>query len=204
MLSLHAADRMLQTADHQGIIDRLHQGGLPLSLPLRARLAHATPATALAMRRLRELVLNEPPALRLAAATLLMLQRPDGGFDGSCEADPLATGCAAAALGGSGPGAAKPDAQLERASEAALAALARMQSGDGLFDGRDDRTLEDRVTVGVMIAHLLGRCESFHRVCRSADLVAALRRHEPRMDPQTRRLWLLAEADKPQTLAIAA
>jgi hypothetical protein len=116
--------------------------------------------------------------------------------DGSYGQDPLATACAAAALG-----------QLERAMTGdadpavpaarhrALAALAAMQADDGLMRFAADRTWQERALVGAFILCLLAGDSDFRETVRFADMMDWFEQHRNELDQATEEYWLMARPD---------
>lgn len=214
MLSINLIQRHFEAHEHERLLRGLTDNGLPLPLPLRARLGQGpVAALALGLRRLAELTYGPTPLSRDMTAALLSHQRADGTFAPSQaaagDADPLATAAAVAAMGQilqDHPAAA--EAPLVQAHERALAALACLQDEDGLFRCPDDRTREDRALTGAFVLYLLARDAGFRAAVRWADLVRWYEEHADTLDGPTAELYRLAcltepASDRP-TPAVAA
>lgn len=196
MLSVTLIERCFRGRRFEQLLDNLAANGLELPLPLRVRLAES-PASpvALGLRRLVDLTYGPTSLSREMAGYLVVLQAPDGSFQG----DPLATAAAAAAMGklladrNHRAGAAP----LEGPRERALAALAAMQSPDGLFCAPNDRTDQDRALTAAFVIYLLARDDDFRQAIRSADLFDWFEQHQETLDPQAARVWSLARTGAP-------
>lgn len=131
MLSPNQIDRLFRTDRLDVLVQEIaeHTLGLPLALRLRLSQSPAS-AVALGLLRLGELTYSPTAAALRMTDWLLTRQAPDGSFD----ADPLATACAAAALRGSidrsrSLGIA-PSPAIERAHQRAIESLAASQTLD--------------------------------------------------------------------------
>jgi hypothetical protein len=193
MLSLNVIERQFHAGRFDALLQALAANGLPLPLPLRIRLSDSpVPALALALRRVIELTYGPTPLSRRMLQALLQAQQPDGSFD----ADPLATACAAAALGrvlADQRGTA--DTEVVEARHRALASLAQHQQPDGLFAGPSDRTTQDRAMTSAFILSLLAGDAEFRAAVRLADLLDWFEEHSRRLDRDTEQLWQLARLD---------
>lgn len=206
MLSANLIDRHFRAGRIDAVIDALSDNGLELPVALRVRLSQSEAAAlALGLRRVVELTYGPTPLSRALAQALLRHQAADGGFDG----DPIATAAAAAALAAllaehrQVEGTAEGEAYAA-AHARAVAALAGMQGGDGLFTCAADRTLQDRALSSAFILTLLGRDELFLGSVRSAELQGWLEQRQGRLEPDTERMWRLARATAPQPARCSA
>ena len=199
MVNLRMIQRCVERGEFEKLVQRLGENGLAESLPLRARLGHAAPATGLALRRAVELSYYGPTSLtRMLTALLIHLQQPDGSFAGVDERDPVATAAAAAGLATL---LADPMGRLDDtaavAQERAIAALASMQDGQGLFTSAADRTWQDRAATSAFVLTMLVDDPRFRAAVRFADLLSCLDENEHRLDHAARGLLQLARADQP-------
>jgi hypothetical protein len=191
MLSLYLIERYVENGHHEPLLDRLIDNGLELPLPLRIRLA-ASPATTLglALRRVTELTYGPTRLAQRLTDALLSRQGPDGGID----ADPLATAGFISACDGL---AADPrqaaDPRLESARERAIEGLAAMQDEHGLLHGTEDRSLEQRELITAFVLSLLAEDGDLRASIRMADVLSHFEDREDRLDPGTRRLWMLSQ-----------
>jgi len=191
MLSAPMIERRFENQEYDQLLESLTRNGLTIPLPLRVRLS-AGPAgpLGLGLRRLVELTYGPTALSRQMTHALLGLQNGDGSFAGAEPRDPLATACAAAALGrvhSEHPAAREP--HFEQARIAAIACLASQQDASGLFRGGDERTETDAATSSAFVLYLLGSDELFRRSIRYAELLGWFEEHEQRLDRATRTLW---------------
>ena len=189
MLTRHTIERHLKARQNDRLLDALIDNGFPAPLPLRVRLAQSALTTpALALRRLSEISYDLAPSMERLVSGLIESQQPDGSFDH----DPLATAAAAAALARIEEDHPHADPSLPTARRSAVAALARMQAQDGLFNHPDDRCDDDRARVAALVLYLLAGDEAFQSAARLSDLHSALEQRRSRMDPATHELWQMA------------
>lgn len=212
MLSVNLIQRHFHANRLDSLLDALSANGLELPLPLLIRLGQVNAsAVAMALRRVVELTYGPTGLSRELAGHLLKAQQPDGSYG----RDPLATATVVSALGRlftEQPGAAGDDARDAR--DRALAALASLQGEDGLFRSSElgvDRTQQERAQCSAFILFLLAGDEEFRHTVRFADLLNWFEQRRDDLEDDTRRLWLLARADRgekprpnPNLAAIAA
>lgn len=191
MLSVSLLQRYFDAGQFDRMVKGLVANGSPLPLPLQARLSHAAPATAMALRRLVELTYGSTGLSRQMTTVLLALQRPGGSFAGDDEADPIATAAVAAALGAVLREHGE-DERVRSAYERAVLALAGMQDGRGLFAGPADRSLQDRALTSAFALSLLADDEGFRASVRFADLESWFESNQRRLEPSTAGLYRLA------------
>ena len=201
MLSMHLIDRLFRSGQYDKMLQGLSDNGMDLPLPLRVRLSQSpVSALALGLRRVVDLTYGPTPLSEQMVAGLLEAQDESGSFQG----DPLATALAAGALtrliheheslAGHDDGSVV-DPHLPVARDRALAALAGMQDGDGLFAFRNDRTWQDRALVGAFICWQLGGDDAFRAAVRFVDLLDWFEQHGDALERQTHQVWCLARAE---------
>ncbi|MCC6581369.1 MAG: hypothetical protein IT440_13110 [Phycisphaeraceae bacterium] len=195
MFSVNLLQKQFEAGRFEQILDSIVANGMALPLPLRIRLSQ-TPVSAVAMglRRLAELTYGPTRLGKTLARYLLRAQHEDGSFDH----DPLATAAAGAALSQLAQQRGGDEPEIIHARDRALAALALMQETDpdrpGFACDRD-RTRGDRALTGSLILFLLGHDQRFRQAVRYGDLVGWYEDHEDRLDPDTRRLWHMAQLE---------
>jgi hypothetical protein len=199
MLSVNLIERLFEARRFCRLLEAVADNGLGLPLPLRVRLSQSpVPAVAMGLGRVLDLTYGHTALSRQMAAELLSHQREDGSFGG----DPLITACGAATLGRLLDEPATDHADvIGRAHEGALAALASMQGGDGLFQCDNDRTDQQRELIAAFILFLLAADERFRTSLRMAELLDWFDCRHDHMDDDTRRLWRMARAEAPALTA---
>ena len=198
MLSVSLLQRYFDSGDYEKLVKSRADNGLPMPLPIQARLAHAVPATALALGRLVELTYGPTELSRQMTSLLLARQRPGGAFAGGDEAaDPLATAVAVAALGAVLRDHRPDDPRIDNAYEQALLALAGMQQPDGLFAGPADHTEQDRALTSAFLLSLLLEDDRFRQSVRLADALSYFESRYHQLDRPVATLYRLAHARRP-------
>lgn len=189
MLSISTIDRALERRDYDRLLRDLGRNGLVMPLPLRVQLAEsAAGARGLGLRRLVELTYGPTELTRQLIDKLIASQLPTGAVADAAGRDScLLTASLAAGLGrvlrDHGDGLGDQQMQIESAYEQALAALAAMQDGQGLFAGPQDRGLADRLLTSAFIAYLLMDAPSFAGICQGHALLSSLEDHLDHCEP---------------------
>ncbi len=190
MLSLNLIERLFDAREFDRLLDSVAGNGLELPLPLRIGLSQAAAGVvAVALRRTVDLSYTHTLLAERMATFLLAAQSDDGSFD----ADPLITAAAAAAWGRmlterhAGPGS-----PIAAGRTMAMAALAQMQTDDGLFRSTNDRSLEDMEMTAAFVLFLLGNDDAFCSAIRIADLCRWFEQRHARLDRMTQRLWQMS------------
>ncbi len=196
MLSVSLLQRYFDACQFDRLVKGVVANGSPLPLPLQARLSHAAPATAVALRRLVELTYGSTALSRQMSHVLVALQRPGGAFAGSDEACPVATAAVVAALGAvlREHGA---DERIESAYDRGLMALAAMQDREGLFAGPSDRSVQCRALTSAYVLSQLADDDRFRAAVRLADLENWFDLNGHRLDRATESLYRLAQVRVP-------
>ncbi|MFW6060266.1 MAG: hypothetical protein ACODAQ_08790 [Phycisphaeraceae bacterium] len=200
MLTVDQIQRQFEAGEYEKLLRAVADNGMELPLPLRIRLSQgAVPTIALALRRLVELTYGPTPLSHDMTDALLARQAPDGAFvAGGDGPDPLATATAVAALNQLiADHSAAATAPIIQARDRALAALAQMQDGDGLFHCPDDRDEAQRGLVAAFILSLLAGDEKCRATIRLADLLNWFDQRLHRLDRDTAQLYRLARAADP-------
>jgi len=170
MLNESRLQAIAEPMDPDRTLDAVARGGLPLSLPLRVRLASSPAACrALMLRRLTELTFGPSRLSRRLTRELLADQRPDG----SWEQAALPTACALAALHRVAL-EHRADAGPARAIDRGRLALAAMQRPDGLLVGPADHDAGIAAGVGTLALYLLDRIDGVWDAVRRSDLARRL------------------------------
>lgn len=198
MLSIHTIDRCLDTNDYDRLLRDLDRNGLVMPLPLRVQLAESpVGAKGLGLRRLIELTYGPTALSRQLIDSLIRAQSPMGAaLDAADRPSCLLTAALAAGLGrvlrdhqgryGEYLG------EVHTAYSRALACLANMQDGDGLFAGPQDRDKQDRLLTSAFIAYLLLDAPDFAGTCRGHALLSVLEEHLDTCSSDTQALIQMA------------
>lgn len=200
MLSLNLLEKLFDAQRFDRLLEGVVENGLPLPLPLRARLAASPVAcAALGLRRLVELTYRPTTLSNTMTRYLLEAQDADGSYAG----DPLATAAAVAALAAVRQDHQVDDLALLDAQERALAALSALQDDDGLFRFVDDRSEDQRALAGAFVLWLLGTHDAFRATVRLADLLNWFEDREADLPDAVHELWRMARAGQPALAALA-
>lgn len=194
MLSIHTIDRTLESKDYDRLLRDLTRNGLVMPLPLRVQLAESpVGAKGLGLRRLVELTYGATSLSKQLIQSLLRAQSLEGAaMDAANRPSCLLTAALAAGLGrvlrDHRDGGDAEHSEVRLAYGRALASLASMQAGDGLFAGPQDRDLKDRLLTSSFVAYLMIDSPDFAGVCRGHELLSALEDHLEDASPDTQQL----------------
>ena len=198
MLSIHTIDRTLESKDYDRLLRDLTRNGLVMPLPLRVQLAESpVGAKGLGLRRLVELTYGPTALSKQLVESLLRAQSAEGAaLDAADRPSCLLTAALAAGLGrvlrDHRGGCDGENDEIRVAYGRALACLASMQAGDGLFTGPQDRDLRDRLLTSSFVAYLMIDSPDFAGVCRGHQLLSALEDHLEDAGPDTQQLIEMA------------
>jgi hypothetical protein len=156
------------------------------------------PAAAMLVVRLDELAQAYVPLYSQSVRTVLMGQRPDGGWG-----DTMVTAlCIRALLCGQGHGVA-----IERG----LASLAALQKEEGIWPGMPVRRMPVDSFASAFVLMQLGDAEAFRQAVQFDRAVEWFRQSEPALDAESKKLWshakrrsVPARVTKPRTAVTSA
>ncbi len=200
MLSEHLIRRHFRTRRFEPLLVALASNGQVLPRTLRRELAgHPVCATGLALRRLTELTWRATDLTDELVDFLLTHQQADGTWRG----EPLATAVALAGLHRAAEQFAAVPERVEMIAAArrrGLAALAAMQTEDGLFEMGEGTENGRRACTAAYICSLLTADAAFREAVRFDELMAWFDRHARQLDGDTRTLVHLAQLDQSSTV----
>lgn len=198
MLSVHAIDRALEAKEYDRLLRDLGRNGLVMPLPLRVQLAESpVGAKGLGLRRLVELTFGPTALAKQLIGALIRSQSPTGAvLDAAGRSSCLLTSAFAAGLGRvlrdhAGRLGVLGD-EVRLSYDRALASLASLQRGDGLFAGPEDRDDQDCLLTSAFIAYLLLDSPGFASTCGGHALLSALEDRADSVNADTQQLVHMA------------